>query len=105
MNNIFKDIPDKIPEELFEVLLENKNIKIERIVSFGHTTPENEWYDQIKNEWVILLSGAAELLFEDSDEAFKMEPGQYVFIPAHKKHRVVYTAKGKESVWLAIHFE
>lgn len=105
MNNIFEDIPNKIPEELFEILFENKSIKIERIVSFGHTTPENEWYDQTKNEWVILLSGASELLFEDSNEALKMEPGQFIFIPAHKKHRVIYTAEDKESVWLAIHFE
>ena len=58
MGNIFSSLPDKLEHELFEELLRHKNIKIERIVSQGHTSPENCWYDQKENEGVIVLEGA-----------------------------------------------
>jgi cupin 2 domain-containing protein len=35
-NNIFAEIPEKLPEELFESILKQDNIVIERIVSKGH---------------------------------------------------------------------
>ncbi|MDD3442812.1 cupin domain-containing protein [Sulfurimonas denitrificans] len=101
--NIFSDIPASLKEEFFETLLSSKNIKIERIISYGHVTKEGEWYDQSQNEWVILLSGEAVLLFVDGEEVH-LRGGDYINIPAHKKHRVSWTTPKQESVWLAIHY-
>ncbi|MGL6341003.1 MAG: cupin domain-containing protein, partial [Waterburya sp.] len=60
MNNIF-NLPKQLPQaELFETLYNNEQILIERIVSTGQTTPEGEWYNQEKNEWLIVLQGEGE---------------------------------------------
>lgn len=104
MNNIFQ-LPDRLPsEESIEVLLTQSNIKIERIVSVGQTTPESEWYDQATDEWVVLLQGEAELLYADNSK-IKLTPGDYLFIPSRQKHRVVYTSSEPPCIWLAIHIE
>ena len=101
-NNIF-NLPSSLPnQELFESIISNDNIKIERIVSTGQTTPPEEWYDQDKDEWVILLQGEAILSYED-DSRIKLTAGDYVLIPAHQKHRVEYTSFQPPCIWLAIH--
>ena len=53
--NLFEAIPADLEKEVFEVLIENDNIRIERIISNGHTSPESGWYDQEQNEWVTFL--------------------------------------------------
>lgn len=103
VTNIYKNIPSNIPEELFEIISENENIKIERIISDGHSTPQDYWYDQEKNEFVILLKGNAELLF-DNDEKVILNEGDYLIIPKHKKHRVLSTSKETKTIWLAVHY-
>ncbi len=101
-DNILK-LPDKILEnELFETLAQSKNILIERIVSYGHKTPENNWYDQDRDEWVIIIQGEAAILFDDGKEV-KLKSGDYVLIPKHKKHRVINTSS--PCIWLAVHGE
>ena len=65
VKNLFANIPDELPEELTATLLEADSVRIERIVSHGHASPEGFWYDQPQHEWVVLLSGAARLQFED----------------------------------------
>ena len=103
MTNIF-DLPAQLPTtELFETLLTQENILIERIISQGQITPPGEWYDQTKNEWVILLQGEAELSYEDNS-CIKLTKGDYLYIPAHQKHRVEYTSTEPICIWLAIHF-
>ena len=104
INNLFKGVPEKLPEELFETLLQRDGLRLERIVSHGHTTPPDEWYDQAWDEWVILLSGSATLQF-DGGELRQLKPGDYVLIPAHCRHRVEATDKQEKSVWLALHLE
>ncbi len=107
MNNIFAsiaNIPNKKETEVFEKLLEQDNLVIERIVSAGQTTPEGEWYDQTTNEWVILLQGEAELTYENG-ETQRFSKGDYVLIPKHKKHRVTYTSEIPICIWIAVHFE
>jgi cupin 2 domain-containing protein len=101
--NIFSNIPAKIQEELFEDIITKDSLKVERIVSKGHTTTEFEWYDQTSDEWVILLKGEAVLEFEDAPDV-KLQGGDYLNIPAHTKHRVSWTKPDEESVWLAIHY-
>jgi len=101
-NNIFHDIPKELPDEITETLVKEKNIRIERIVSKGHMSDEGYWYDQAKNEWVILLKGKAKLEFEN--ETLELEAGDYLNIPANKKHRVSWTDPTTESIWLAIFY-
>jgi cupin 2 domain-containing protein len=102
--NIFKKIPPALADELFENILEHGSFKLERIVSRAHTTPQGEWYDQEKNEWVMLLSGSAALHIEGSDHLTLLAPGDYIFLPAHLKHRVEWTAPDTETIWLALHY-
>ena len=104
MKNILADIPQKMPEELFTILLQDENLKIERIVSRGHVSPADEWYDQDREEWVLLVQGEAVLEFADQPELIKLQTGDYLHIPAHCKHRVNWTHPDKDSIWLAIHF-
>lgn len=59
MNNLFADLPTDLPEELVEVLTENKHVRIERIISTGHASPDDFWYDQDEHEWVVVLKGEA----------------------------------------------
>ena len=33
-----------------------------------------------------------------------MKPGDFVNIPAHKKHRVEWTTPDEPTVWLAVHY-
>ena len=101
--NIFDALPADLDKEVFEQLVASPNVRIERIVSIGHTSPEKGWYDQAQNEWVIVLQGEAVIAFE-GDEEIKMQPGSYLNIPAHKKHRVTWTAKETETIWVGVFY-
>lgn len=101
--NIFACIPAELPTETFETLFQNGQLRIERIVSKGHASPEGYWYDQDWDEWVLLLQGAAGLLFEGEAQELAMRAGDYLLIPAHRKHRVAWTEPSQETVWLALH--
>lgn len=100
--NLYSNIT-KSKDEIFEALLKDKNLKLERIISTGQATPEGEWYDQEQNEWVVLLQGSAELRFENN-EIIKLEPGDYVLLPSHCKHRVEKTSETETTIWLALHY-
>jgi cupin 2 domain-containing protein len=102
-SNIFAGVfPDARAEKLTS-LLEAANVRIERIVSLGHASPPGFWYDQDQHEWVIVLRGAARLLFEGDAKSIELCAGDYVDIPAHKKHRVEWTTPEQPTVWLAVH--
>ena len=102
--NLFGQIPRDLPEELAQPLLSAASFRVERIVSRGHASPPASWYDQPEHEWVLLLSGAARLRFEDEPAELDLKPGDYVNIPAHRRHRVEWTAPDVDTVWLAIHY-
>ena len=104
INNIFTKIPIELPDEIIEPLIETQHCVIERIVSKGHTSPNNFWYDQAKNEWVIVLKGQARLRFAEDDQVVEMRTGDYVNIPTHCKHRVEWTDPNGETIWLAVHY-
>ncbi len=101
--NILVNIPHKLNQELFETLLQHNSVTIQRIVSKGHKSLESEWYDQEKNEWVMVIKGNAVLSFEDQS-AIKLSEGDYINIPSHKKHKVIWTDPNNETVWLAVHY-
>ncbi len=100
--SLFADIPHHLPDELFTMLLEADDVRIERIVSQGQTSPEGFWYDQDRHEWVIVLKGAARLGFEDG--VVEMRVGDFIHIPAHRKHRVEWTTPDEPTIWLAVHY-
>lgn len=104
IKNIFQNIPEPLTEELLEVLQESKGVRIERILSRGHASPEGFWYDQERHEWVLLLKGSACLCFEDQHHPVVLRPGDYVLIPAHVRHRVECTDPEQETVWLTVHY-
>ena len=101
--NILAEIPASLPQELFQTLLSADGVRIERIVSHGHSSPTDFWYDQDHREWVLLLAGAARLQFEE-EGAVELAPGAFVNIPAHKRHRVDWTAPDEPTIWLAVHY-
>lgn len=101
--NIFTPVATTLTHELFETLLQHPQLKIERIVSAGHSTPTQEWYDQDWDEWVILLQGAAGLRYANG-ESIDLQPGDYVYLPAHTRHQVSHTTTEPQTIWLAIHF-
>jgi cupin 2 domain-containing protein len=92
MINLFDDLPRQSDKEVLTELLCRKGVRIERIVSTGQSTPVDKPYTQEYEEWVLLVSGSAEL-----------RPGDCVLIPPHRPHRVTWTAKGEPTVWLAVH--
>jgi cupin 2 domain-containing protein len=92
-------------EEVFSEIFARPGLKIERIVSQGQASPPEFWYDQPWNEWVIVLKGSAKLQFEHEPATRVMAAGDYVFIPARKRHRVEWTEPQQPTIWLAVHFE
>ena len=103
LNNIFAEIPEKISEEIFEYIIKQDNLYIERIISNGHVTPPGQWYDQAGDEWVLLIQGQATLLFEENRRLVRLNPGDYLLIPAHARHRVEWTLPDFATIWLAVH--
>ncbi len=101
--NVFH-IPDNLPQEneFFEELVNGNEVRVERIISHGHTTPEGEWYDQDTDEWVVLLQGESTLEWRDGSQ-IQLAAGDALFIPAHCRHRVSSTTENPPCIWLAIH--
>lgn len=100
--NLFDDFPTDLPDELITTLLAAANVRIERVVSHGHASHDDFWYDQDQHEWVIVLKGAARLRFEDG--IMEMTPGDFINIPAHKKHRVEWTTLDEPTIWLVVFY-
>ena len=102
--NLFSLIPKKLKGEQISELLATDEMRIERIVSRGQASGVDDWYDEEEAEWVVVLSGSARVLFEGEDEPRPLGPGDYVYIPPRKRHRVDWTDPNETTVWLAVHF-
>jgi cupin 2 domain-containing protein len=97
--------PGLLPDEMTDVLLERPGVRVERIVSTGQATPEGQWYDQASDEFVLLVAGAARLRIEGEAEDRALGEGDWLLLPAHCRHRVVWTQALPPTVWLAIHVQ
>lgn len=103
-------MPSDLKHEVFDELLQAgqsgnaRTLRIERIVSKGHTSPETGWYDQEEHEWVLVLEGAGTILFAKGNQQVTLRKGDYLYIPAHAKHKVVWTEPEELTVWLAVHY-
>lgn len=103
-SNLFDDIPEIIESEITEVIAKSSSVRIEKIISQGQGSPINFWYEQQENELVILLRGRAILEFE-SGEFLHLEEGDYVNIPALKRHRVEWTPLHEQTIWLTVFYK
>lgn len=103
--NLLDDLPDASRAEVLDTLLARKGMRVERIVSHGQATPEGEWYDQDEDEWVMVIAGAAELQIADEETPRRLMPGNFIYLPAHCRHRVAWTSPDGPTVWLAVHME
>ena len=99
--NLF-NLPDPLPhnEDIID-LVRSDDIRIERIVSTGQTTPEGQWYDQDEDEWVALIQGEAVLEYENG-ERLNLFAGDHVLLPAHCRHRVACTSHNPPCIWIAV---
>lgn len=103
MINLFDDLPARADREIFTDVLSRADVRIERIVSTGQSTPADQPHRQPHDEWVLLLAGAAGLRIEGEGER-NLRPGDHVLIAAHRPHWVTWTAHDEPTIWLAMHF-
>jgi cupin 2 domain-containing protein len=98
--NLYANLPESTSGEIFDTLLEAGGVKIERIISHSAASPKDFWFDQDKDEWVLVLRGESTLQFHP-DEIVHLKPGDHLLIPKHCRHRVEGTSV--ETIWLAVH--
>ncbi len=91
--------------EWFDVLVQTPNARVERILSHGQATPEGAWFDQVEDEFVLLLKGAARLQIEGEPIPRELREGDWLMLPAHCRHRVTWTDPDAPSLWLAVHLK
>lgn len=104
VNNLLENIPAKLPVEIMKTLVRSQSVRIEQIISTGQVSPPDFWYDQVEHEWVLLLTGEAEILMRSETVPIALKPGDSLLIPAHQAHRVAWTSPVETTVWLAIFY-
>jgi len=104
VKNIYEDENIDLKDEYFEGLLKQNGFRLERIISKGHVSKNDFWYDQDEDEFVLLLKGSAKLLFENND-IIELKEGDYIIIPKHFKHKVIYTDTENKTFWLTCYFK
>ena len=106
----FYDLPPlPLADEHFTDLLNTDDVRIERIVSTGQSSPSDFWYDQPQHEWVMVVQGNATITTQNTDNqgnithtTHTLTAGDSLYIPAHQKHRVETTQQTPPTLWLAI---
>ena len=101
VNNLFACSPSSGNEEQIHTLVNSGNIRIERIVSNGQCSPNDFWYDQPEDEWVLLMKGTAVLAWEDGTMV-SLKSGDFLTIPAHLKDRVFHCPLDAVWVWSGV---
>jgi cupin 2 domain-containing protein len=77
--NLFDDVP--------RAQMVREDVRIERIVSTGQSTPANQPLSQGHDEWVLLLAGSAGLCIEGHGER-NVRRGDHVLVAAQRAHSV-----------------
>ena len=104
MTNLFENLPTDLTSELTKVLVRSENVRVETILSYGQKSPEDYWYDQNENEWVVVLQGSGEVTFDDGTVK-RLFCGDHLIINAHQRHRVSWTDPNELTVWLAVFYK
>ena len=103
--SLHRDLPSRaMADEITDTIVDRPGLRIERIVSSGQATLEEEWYDQASCEWVLVVAGAARLRIEGEPEDRDIAEGDWLLLPAHCRHRVTWTSETPPTIWLAVHF-
>jgi cupin 2 domain-containing protein len=104
-SDIWNDLPHYPQKlEIIDEIFHQDNIRIERIMSSGQVSPAGFWYDQTENEWLILISGYAELSLQNPDQTVFLKPGDFLYITAHRKHRINITDPDNPTLWITLFF-
>lgn len=102
--NIHDSLPLDLRAEAIDDIISAPAVRIERIVSKGHASPDSGWYDQDENEWVMVLKGAGSLTFEDGSTVH-LSAGDHINIPANCRHKVSWTDPSQLTIWLAVFYK
>ena len=102
IERLVEDLPEPAEDEDVQIIWQTPFLRVERIVSYGHVSPEGFWNDQAEDEWVMVLTGEGVLEIEGERHHRTLRPGDAINLPAHTKHRVVSTEADAPTVWLAI---
>ena len=99
--NIFEieKLPSIKEDEIINILKENENVRIERIISTGQVS---DWMIQENKEYVLLIQGIA--IIEFNDKKVEMKAGDTLFIEKLERHRVSYTSENPCCIWFCVHF-
>lgn len=87
-------------KEIVEMLKENENVRIEKIISTGQTT---DWMEQEQEEFVMLIQGEA--IIEYKNKKQELRAGDTVIIKKNEKHRVVYTSENPCCIWICVFYD
>ena len=94
---------DDLPQphsETHRELSSMHGVRVGRIVSSHHASPDGFWYDQDDAEWVAVVAGDAVIEFDDGS-MHTMQAGDWIEIPPHARHRIART--GERTIWLAVY--
>ena len=94
---------DYVGPATYGTVLDSGSFRIERIITSGYTSPEDVWYEQDQDEWIVVLEGAARLRF-DGEAAIELGTGDFVNIPAHRRHRIEWTTPDEPTIMLSVHY-
>ncbi|WP_409574574.1 cupin domain-containing protein [Thalassotalea sp. PS06] len=72
------------------------------MVSTGQSSPDEGWYEQSQDEWVLVVRGNAVLGFENE---LALSAGDYVLISSMVRHKVISASGNPETIWLVIHIQ
>ena len=97
--SFLEEIPVNSKDEIFQTIVKNDNIKIERIISYSQTAPSDFWYDQEEDEFVYIIQGDAKIKYVDGT-VNNLNTNDSLYIKAHQKHQVIYTSN--PAIWLAV---
>lgn len=101
--NLFDDLRwTPIAEPRIDALWRTDQLRIGRIVTWGHSTPPGEWCTSDTDEWIVVISGAACVRTAGSDQDVDLGPGDWLLLPAGTRHRVEWTDPDRATMWLAI---
>lgn len=104
IDNFFSDaVTDTFSSE---TLLENENIKVERVFAPEEALKPSFFGPRKDNNFLLLLKGKLSLKYENGKEKVSLNPGGYIVTsPSPKqKDRVVSISQDEETVWLSVHF-
>lgn len=93
--NLYENLEYIAGGERIDLLLQDKNLRIERITS--SKAPSGP-YNQFQDEWVLVLEGWA--ILEISGKKVKLTKGDNYFIRSFTEHSVLETSE--KCLWLCV---